>query len=100
MTTAANRINLAHSKRPRSVFPQPPAAPISPSVADRSDSSWYPLLATWGLSCLLAPLCGDLLWAYAAGLLPYDDVVGYAFLGVALLAFGIALMGVGDASRR
>jgi hypothetical protein len=100
MTTAANRINLAHSKRPRSVFPQPPAAPLSPSVADRSDSSWCPLLATWGLSCLLAPLCGDLLWAYAAGLPPYDDVVGYAFLGVALLAFGIALMGVGDASRR
>ena len=100
MTTAANRINLAHSERPQSFLPQPPAAPLSPSVADRSDSSWCPLLATWGFSCLLAPLCGDLLWAYAAGLPPYDDVVGYAFLGVALLAFGIALMGVGDASRR
>ena len=73
---------------------------MSPSVADRSDSSWCPLLATWGLPCLLAPLCGDLPWAYAAGLLPYDDVVGYAFPGVALPAFGIALMGVGDASRR
>ncbi len=28
----------------------------------------------------------------AAGLLPYDDVVGGAFLGLALLAFGIALL--------
>ena len=100
MTTAANRINLAHSKQPRSVFPRPPAAPLSPSVADRSGLVLVPLLATWGLSCFLASLRGDLLWAYAAGLPPYDDVVGYAFLGVALLAFGIALMGVGDASRR
>lgn len=28
----------------------------------------------------------------AAGLLPYDDLFGYAFLGLALLAFGIALL--------
>jgi hypothetical protein len=28
----------------------------------------------------------------AAGLLPYDDMVGYAFLSLALLAFGIALL--------
>lgn len=28
----------------------------------------------------------------AAGLLPYDDVIGVAFLGVALLAFGIGLL--------
>lgn len=167
---------------------------MAPSIADRSASTWYPLLKKWGLSCLLVPLCGYLLWAYdagtftvfdttaliiheaghvffvpfgwtlrilggslfqlilpglfvwsflrrsyrpgvqislvwwgqnalyvstyaadaqeralplitndptthdwwnllrAAGLLPYDDVVGIAFLGLALLAFGIALL--------
>lgn len=30
-------------------------------------SSWRNLLTTWGLSLFLTPLCGYLLWAYAAG---------------------------------
>lgn len=37
------------------------------SIADRSKSHWWPFLTQWGLSLLLAPLCGYLLWAYAAG---------------------------------
>ena len=42
----------------------PPPQRLRPSQT-APDPSWCPLLATWGLSCLLAPLCGDLLWAYA-----------------------------------
>lgn len=165
-----------------------------PAISDPPASSSRPLLTTWGLSLLLIPLCGYLLWAHAtgsgtvldttsliiheaghvffspfgwmlrilggslfqlilpslfivsflrrsyrpgvqlscvwlgqnllnvstyaadaqeralplitqdpsthdwwnllraAGLLPYDDVIGYVFLGLALLAFGIALL--------
>ncbi len=175
-------------------IPNSHALLMSPPVQDLTASPWRTLLAKWGLSCLLAPLCGYLLWAYAtgtftvfttaaliiheaghvffapfgwalrilggslfqlilpglfvfsflrrsyrpgvqislvwlgqnalyvstyaadaqeralplitnnpnthdwwnllrtAGLLPYDDVVGFAFLGVALLAFGISLL--------
>jgi len=40
---------------------------MPPSVVDRSDSTWRLLLEKWGLSCLLVPLCGYLLWAYADG---------------------------------
>jgi len=40
---------------------------MPPSVAERSDSTWRPFLTKWGLSCLLVPLCGYLVWAYATG---------------------------------
>ncbi len=36
-------------------------------LPSRSDWSWHSLLTTWGLSGLLAPLCGYLLWAHATG---------------------------------
>lgn len=38
-----------------------------PILSDPSTSSWRLILSKWGLSLLLAPLCGYLLWNYAAG---------------------------------
>ena len=38
-----------------------------PTFSGSSVSPWRAWLRTWALSLLLAPLCGYLLWAYAAG---------------------------------
>lgn len=38
-----------------------------PVFSDPSASSWRDVLRTWGLSLLLAPLCGYVLWAYGTG---------------------------------
>ena len=88
---------------PDRTFPESSAAP------------WRAWLRTWALWLLLAPLCGYLLWAYAqehglplitndpsthdwwrllraADLLAYVDVIGGCFLGLAVLAFGLALL--------
>ena len=40
---------------------------MSPPTTEQSGSSRYLFVTKWGLSCLLAPLCGYLLWAYEAG---------------------------------